>query len=175
MEKVPFPNLCRKVTHPETAILKDFDSNAMVCDIGSGNQRLTPSVINVDMDKKADVDVITDAHNVPFRNEVFDLIITFKMLEHVRNPWTVAKEIYRTLKRGGQTYAKAAFLEPFHGSPADYFRFTQDGLREVFKDFKELKSGITVRPSSAISGVTTAFFASFSGNLLPLSSQAYFT
>jgi len=43
----------------------------------------------------------SDAHNLPFRDNNFDLIFGFEVLEHVENFNEVIKEVYRILKDNG--------------------------------------------------------------------------
>lgn len=43
-----------------------------------------------------------DAHNLPFPDNYFDLIICTEVLEHVENPITILSEIKRVLKKNGQ-------------------------------------------------------------------------
>lgn len=42
-----------------------------------------------------------DARYLCFKNNVFDVIITFDVLEHVKEDMEVIKEVYRVLKKGG--------------------------------------------------------------------------
>jgi len=43
-----------------------------------------------------------DAHKLPFKNEVFDLITCIETLEHLENPKGAVSEIYRCLKTNGK-------------------------------------------------------------------------
>lgn len=45
--------------------------------------------------------VAGDAHNMPFKNNSFDVITAIETLEHLHNPKKVLKEIYRVLKPRG--------------------------------------------------------------------------
>lgn len=45
--------------------------------------------------------IYADAHNLPFKAETFDLVICTEVLEHVKDPDIVLKEIKRVLSRGG--------------------------------------------------------------------------
>ncbi|RKZ31386.1 hypothetical protein DRQ36_02295 [bacterium] len=46
--------------------------------------------------------VLGDAHNLPFRQNSFDLIITREVFEHIENPDTVLFEAARVLKANGK-------------------------------------------------------------------------
>lgn len=41
------------------------------------------------------------ATNIPFSDEIFDIVTCFDVLEHIRNPREVLREIYRVLKPSG--------------------------------------------------------------------------
>ena len=43
-----------------------------------------------------------DAHFLPFRNEAFDTVVCYEVIEHVDSPRKVLKEIARVLKKGGR-------------------------------------------------------------------------
>jgi hypothetical protein len=45
------------------------------------------------------------------------------------------------LRDGGFVLVKVPFIQPQHDSPHDYFRYTLDGLRSVFKGFHEVAGG----------------------------------
>lgn len=45
--------------------------------------------------------ICADAHSLPFSNESFDLVICTEVLEHVKNPEKVLREIKRVLSKDG--------------------------------------------------------------------------
>ncbi len=42
-----------------------------------------------------------DAHRLPFKNNYFDLVISYETIEHVVDPLKILKEIKRVLKKDG--------------------------------------------------------------------------
>lgn len=46
--------------------------------------------------------VVADAHRIPFKNKVFDIVVCTETLEHVLDPKLVLSEIKRVLKKDGQ-------------------------------------------------------------------------
>lgn len=55
---------------------------------------------------------LADAHQIPYKNNLFDLVICTEVLEHVDDPKAVLLEIKRVLKKGGK-----AIIELDSGSP----------------------------------------------------------
>lgn len=128
-----------------------LDENKMILDLGSGERRLGKKVINLDMFPYPNIDIVGNADTLPFKNEIFDIVICQAVLEHVSNPQVVVKEIYRILKKEGLVYAEVPFLQGFHPDPCDYQRYTIQGIEYLFSDFKKIESGVAVGPSSALS------------------------
>lgn len=99
----------------------------------------------VSLDKNGSPDdgiVIGDIHQLPFADEFFDAVICKSALEHVENPQLAVKEIRRVLKKGGQALFYVPFIFPYHaekGFYKDYWRFTEDGLRHLLKDFSKIE------------------------------------
>ena len=71
---------------------------------------------------------------MPFKDEVFDAVFSFNVLEHVKDPFVCAREIARVLKPGGRLYCVVPFLQPFHAYPHHYYNMTHMGLRNLFAD-----------------------------------------
>lgn len=69
-------------------------------DVGCGKHKL--GNIGVDIKKSSDADVIADVHFLPFRNEVFDKVIAFAVLEHVDNPVRSTEELFRVCRVNGR-------------------------------------------------------------------------
>ncbi len=110
----------------------------IILNVGSGNQILNKNFINIDFYPHENVDVVADALNLPFRNEVIDCIVSRSFIEHIKSPSDFVKEIQRCTKKDGITVHSIPFLYPYHSSPQDYTRFTHSGIKNLFKDFKEL-------------------------------------
>jgi SAM-dependent methyltransferase len=99
------------------------------------------SIYCFDIYDSSAVDFIADAHNLPFEDESFDVIITQAVLEHVFDPMMVVDELYRCLKSGGVVYAETPFLQHVHEGAYDFTRYTVLGHRILFKRFSEIDSG----------------------------------
>ena len=91
-------------------------------------------------DQQGDADVRGDVTAMPFKENEFDVIFCFEVLEHVRNPVKAVMEIRRTLKPGGQAFVSTPFFAELHGEEyGDFWRFTRQGLRHVFRDFSKIE------------------------------------
>ncbi len=91
-----------------------------------------------DIDPYSGADYIADlceTNRELITDDYFDLIVCTEVLEHVLNPFKAVKEIYRILKKGGLTFVTTPFNFRIHGPLPDCWRFTEHGLRELFKDF----------------------------------------
>ena len=151
------------VLHPTLNIAKYRSSipeetkDKIVLNIGAGGHRLAPHIINLDLFKGDEVDIMGDAHCLPFRNESVDYVLLLALLEHVPEPRKVISESHRVLKRSGVVYCEFPFLQPEHNAPGDYWRVTLHGLRHSFKDFKEIDAGICGGPGSAVSWILVEY------------------
>jgi SAM-dependent methyltransferase len=65
----------------------------------------------------------------------FDLIVCTEVLEHTLQPFKAAEELERILKPGGLAFVSTPFDFRIHGPLPDCWRFTEHGLRALFKDF----------------------------------------
>lgn len=114
----------------------------VVLDIGCGEKpyrdlfTLSPEYVGIEhpssLHSIEEVDVFGSAECLPFRNGVFDTVVSFEVLEHLRDPKTALCEIERVLKTGGHCIVAVPFIFHLHEHPRDYFRFTPYGLEELF-------------------------------------------
>ncbi len=75
-----------------------------------------------------------DLASIPVEDERFDIVICTQVIEHVRNPLEVIKELYRVLKPGGRLYLTTPLFYAEHHAPYDYYRYTQYGLRYLVEE-----------------------------------------
>lgn len=117
--------------------------------IGSGITRYEDAV-HLDIDDFPGVDVVGDAHHLPFADNSFAGVVCEVVLEHVRAPREVIAETWRTLAPGGHAFFIVPFLFPYHGHPADFNRWTHEGLAQSFAAFEPVTVGIHAGPCSAM-------------------------
>jgi SAM-dependent methyltransferase len=146
------------------AVNQFADGHSRVLNLGSGrglfDENLKVRAINLDYDLSTYVHVVGDAHNLPLKDRSMDCVFSNAALEHVRSPWIVVAEIKRVLRPQGYVCVQVPFLNVRHGAH-DYYRFTLEGLRELFRDFREVKSGVSAGPWSFLTAFLIHYFASF--------------
>jgi SAM-dependent methyltransferase len=120
--------------------LKDYRHyfTGRVLNAGAGNRDLSAFVpgelVNQDIAEglhNGHIHIYSPLHRIPREDGHFDAIICNAVLEHVRNPDEVLQEFHRVLKPGGYLYLCIPFLQPEHLDPADFQRYTKDGLRTL--------------------------------------------
>jgi len=79
------------------------------------------------------LDIIGDLTSLPCRQGIFDAVICTQVLEHVKEPARVLKELCYVLKQGGVIYLSAPQGWGVHQAPHDYFRFTNFALRYLLE------------------------------------------
>ncbi len=72
-------------------------------------------------------------------SEHFDFVVCTEVLEHTLQPFSAANEIFRILKKGGYAFISTPYDFRIHGPLPDCWRFTEHGLRALFKDFEEVE------------------------------------
>lgn len=88
------------------------------------------------------IKAVADAHYLPYKNNSFDIVVIQAVLEHVIDPQKVVDEISRVLNDDGVVYAETPFMQSVHEGPYDFFRCTGSGHRWLFRNFKEIYSGV---------------------------------
>ena len=115
-----------------------------------GAGRAVDGYVNLDLFAVPGVDVAADAHSLPFRDGAFQRVECDAVLEHVRSPEDVMREIRRVLAPGGYAHVVTPFCHPFHEYPKDYRRFTIDGLRELAGGLEVVAAGWRTGPTATI-------------------------
>ena len=104
--------------------------------------------VGLDQEKGPNVDVVGDAHQMPFAGESFDLIISSSCFEHDEMFWVTFSEMSRILKPGGLLYICVPSAGPYHGFPGDCWRFYKDSWKALVKwcpSLELVESSIEIR------------------------------
>jgi len=150
-------------------ILDIIPREEIVLNLGSGPTRLSDRFINIDFHPYKNVDLISDVHHLPIKSSSVSGTISIAMLEHVRNPQFVVDEIHRILKPGGYVYSIVPFIFGYHSAPDDYYRWTREGIKELFSSFQAIEIGVYSGPTSSMLIILQewlAMFFSFRSRLL---------
>ncbi len=103
-------------------VIRSLPRSAIILNLGAGNQKQDlPNVIRMDVTLTPYVDVVGDAHALPFRPGVFDFIFSLAVIEHLRQPFLAAQEMFNALRNGGYVYGDCNFVFAYHGYPHHYF------------------------------------------------------
>lgn len=126
-----------------------------------GGGRETPGFVNLDLGPFPGVDLVAQAGRLPFADNACDAVACDALLEHVEDPAAVVAEIRRVLKPGAHVLATVPFCHPWHGYPADFQRFTRDGLRRLFGEFECVSLGVRTGPTATLLTFFTYYWKLF--------------
>jgi SAM-dependent methyltransferase len=129
-------------------LLADCGGHGRILDIGSGTahiKEVRSDVISTDILRFPGIDVVADAHRLPFAAGTFSGIIMLDVLHHLERPIKFLNEASRVLKRGGRlamlepamTPVARQFYDHFHEEPVDmaadpFAMVTADSNRDPF-------------------------------------------
>ncbi len=130
-----------------------------VLNIGSGVMRLKGNVTHLDYEPYPHLEVVGDAHHLPFSDNSFDAVVCETLLEHVPEPARVINEMRRVLRPGGKIYVMMPFIFNFHAAPNDFHRFTHRGLEHRMRGFKKDQLKVIAGPTSALTCVLIEWLA----------------
>lgn len=112
----------------------------IVLDIGSRHYNSNPrylfpnsKYVGIDILDGDNVDEVVDAYRLSshFREKYFDAVLCLNVFEHTVFFWKILLEIDFVLKSGGYFYVSMpSFGYPRHDYPSDYWRMTEDAMRE---------------------------------------------
>jgi SAM-dependent methyltransferase len=77
----------------------------MILDVGSAKPSKDflylkgENVIHIDIDRTAKINVLCDAHVLPFKDDSFNIVHASHVLEHLSNPLEALREWYRVSKK----------------------------------------------------------------------------
>lgn len=93
----------------------------------------------LDVDSETQPDICCDIYEIEWEANYFDTIIATEVIEHLYNPEKAVEEIYKILKPGGICILSTRFIYCYHPFPKDYYRFTQDSLSHILKNFSKVE------------------------------------
>jgi SAM-dependent methyltransferase len=171
--KVPHPTWQSKESRNRTNLFLQSEElrspGGHRLNIGCGEKRLAVKTVNLDLFPGTAVDIRGDLLRLPIKDESVDTIICTGVIEHVCEPDLAVNEMHRVLKSGGCAFIETPFMQTHHVSPKDFYRWTPDGLRQLFCNFKLNGFHVTAGPGSALAWQfqeTLAMLFSFKSDFL---------
>jgi SAM-dependent methyltransferase len=136
---------------------------ALCLSIGGGPSRPHPALVNMNIGPFANVDLVGDAHALPYADGSVDAIYCEAVLEHLEHPDRAVAEMARVLGDGGLVFAATPFLQRYHGHPDHYQNFTVTGHRRLFEraGFEVREAGTCVGPVFALTALAGTFVREF--------------
>ena len=119
--------------------LKPTDS---ICDIGNQGKDIPElasyKLITLDITDSTGPDVVADITrlNSHIPDESYDALMCTEVLEHVVDPFAAIRELRRIVKVGGHILFTTPLNARIHGPVPDCWRFTEFGLKVLFRDFE---------------------------------------
>lgn len=131
--------------YPVFSDLNDFirangsQEKITVLDYGAGSSPYKPYFPQADY-RRADIMEtpglryrIGSDSRIAERDEVFDMIVSTQVLEHVEDVNAYLAESFRLLKKGGRLLVTTHGIWEEHGVPHDYQRWTEEGIKRDLK------------------------------------------
>lgn len=139
----------------------------IVVDLGCGSRpfeedilRYASNYIGVDWSNTLhtlQAEIVADLNEpLPIPSESADHIVSFEVMEHLREPAIMLSEAFRILRTGGTITASAPFQWWLHEAPWDYYRYTCYGHQYLFE-----KAGFVDINVQATTGFWTTWFLKF--------------
>ena len=137
--------------------------DALCVSIGGGPERSHPRLVNLNIGPFPNVDVVADAHRLPYADGCVDAIFCEAVLEHLHTPAQAVAEMFRVLRPRGAVLAVTPFLQAYHGYPYHYQNFTVTGHAHLFtaQGFEVTESGACVGPVHVMVTLTALFVAEY--------------
>lgn len=141
--------MVKKYLNTETSLsVMDFgsyDVNGTYRNIFSINK--TWQYTGVDMCLGKNVDVVVDSDFIweNIKDDFFDVVISGQVMEHVKEPWSMAQALGRVCKAGGFVFIVAPNTWVYHPYPIDCWRIFPDGMEHVmskYGGFEKLECGM---------------------------------
>ena len=108
------------LTAPESWTLGPEPSIPAICS-------RTHSTESADFDPRYSPTHVCDLTQIPVGDDQFDAVVCNQVLEHVRDPVAVLREIRRVLRPSGRLIYSAPLFYEEHQQPYDFYRYTQYG------------------------------------------------
>lgn len=142
-------------------VLTGTPADAICLSVGGGPG--LGAFTNLNIGPFPNVDVVADAHALPYADGSVHAIYCEAVIEHLYDPPQAVKEMHRVLKPGGMVFAGTPFIYHYHGYPHHYQNFTLQGHENLFRraGFHIIESGTCVGPVHAMVLSIAVFLAQY--------------
>jgi SAM-dependent methyltransferase len=150
-------------------VLAELPQDGRGLNVGSGETRLDPRLLNLDLARGAAVDCVADALQLPFPRSGFALVVSQETVEHLPDPFEAVHEMSRVLQPGGTLYLQAPFVIGYHPGPEDYWRFTRAGMRRLVEQagFRQVQVEPVIGAGTGFHRILGEFLAGLAARVLP--------
>jgi SAM-dependent methyltransferase len=125
-----------------------------ILDVGCGVKPYYPffagvasEYIGVDVVENPAAELLGPVEALPVEDASFDVVLCTQVLEHCDDPAQAVRELRRVTRSGGRVLASTHGVQVYHPSPADYWRWTHEGLRRLFEQNADWAS-LSVTPAA---------------------------
>lgn len=145
------------------SVFSTLSDDALCLSIGGGPLRQDRRFVNLNIGPFPNVDVVADAHLLPYADGTVNAIFCEAVLEHLAEPTKSVKEMRRVLKRGAKVYAATPFLQAYHGYPHHYQNYTLTGHTRLFSSagLTVIEQGACVGPVFALLNLGYVFISEY--------------
>jgi SAM-dependent methyltransferase len=142
------------VRKPLVDWLRTQDVSGRVLDVGCGDRpyaELFPGATGFDVPGNPHADLHGSLEAIPVADGSFDVVLCLQVLEHVPDPGAAVRELRRVVRPGGRVLLSTHGIYPFHPNPEDLWRWTHQGLEQLFFTNAEWTS-VTVLSGAGTAG-----------------------
>jgi SAM-dependent methyltransferase len=129
-------------------------SSPRLLDVGCGVKPYYPffagvvsEYVGVDVVENPAAELLGPVEALPVEDASFDVVLCTQVLEHCDDPAQAVRELRRVIRPGGRVLASTHGVQVYHPSPADYWRWTHEGLHRLFTTSAGW-STVTVEPAA---------------------------
>lgn len=144
------------------SLISERAKSGLLVEIGGGPTR-DYGATNLNIGIWPNVDVVGDAHSLPYRDATVDNLMSRAVLEHLHSPELAVSEMFRVLKPGGYIFLAVPFLQPYHGYPNHFQGLTHTGLKSIAEKagFSTVSFGNAFGPSHALSNLIFEYIKTY--------------
>lgn len=146
------------------ALAKVINEAEGVClSIGGGPLRHHEKLTNLNIGPFPNVDIVGDAHELPYADASVAAVHSEAVFEHLADPNKAAAELARILKPGAMAFIATPFLQAYHGYPHHYQNFTITGHAALFEraGLNVIERGVQVGPTYALLAMVSVYLRTY--------------